>query len=442
MNDTFLTAVAANISRHRLLDASDRPVVVALSGGADSVALLHALTALGYNCIAAHCNYHLRGEESDRDERHVAEICCRLGVECLIQHCDVAAYREANKGVSVEMACREIRYRWFESLFENISAQAIAVGHNADDNIETMLLNIMRGTGIVGARGMIFCNDRHIVRPMLNITRREIESYLERANLGYITDSSNLLCDLNRNRIRNILRPVIDETFPDAAAGMTSTLDKLRENEAFYRQAIEEKRHVYIHENLIDLQALITKEPLPALLIFEWFRNEGLTRTQADNIIASASSSGARFFSGENAWTIDRGILIFEESGGSLPDDFDDCFEVKQISTAEMDYADPCTAYFDLAVVDGAPLSTRTWQTGDRMQPFGMKATKKLSDIFSNSKISVTDKKRIPLLMKSADILWIPGIRRSALYPVTPEDKSCISVRYTGRRIPPVHSCR
>ena len=174
MNDTFLTAVAANISRHRLLDASDRPVVVALSGGADSVALLLALTVLGYNCIAAHCNYHLRGDESDRDERHVAEICRRLGVECLIQHCDVAAYREANKGVSVEMACRDIRYRWFESIFENFGAQAIAVGHNADDNIETMLLNIMRGTGIVGARGMIFCNDRHIVRPMLNITRREI----------------------------------------------------------------------------------------------------------------------------------------------------------------------------------------------------------------------------------------------------------------------------
>ncbi len=441
MNDPFLTAVAANISRHRLLDDSNRIIVVALSGGADSVALLHALTALGYNCIAAHCNYHLRGDESDRDERHVAAICHRLGIDCLIQHCDVTAYRDANKGVSVEMACRDLRYGWFNSLFDKLGAQAIAVGHNADDNIETMLFNIMRGSGIVGVRGMIFRNDRHIIRPMLNITRREIENYLERINVGYITDSSNLSCDFNRNRIRNLLRPVIDETFPEAASGMTSTLDKLRENEAFYRQAVEEKRHIYIRGNRIDLQTLSEKEPLSTLLIYEWFRNEGLSRTPADNIIATVSSSGAGFISGDKTWTVDRGILIIEESGASLPDDFNDCFEVKQISTAEMNYADPCTAYFDLAVTNGTPLSARTWHTGDRMQPFGMKTTKKLSDIFSNSKISVTDKKRIPLLMKGADILWIPGLRRSALYSVAPNAEICISVRYTGRRITPIYSC-
>lgn len=434
MSDKFLATVASNICRYRLLEESDRPVVVALSGGADSVALLHALASLGYRCIAAHCNYHLRGEESNRDERHAIGTCHKLGIECLINHFDVPAYREINKGTSLEMACRDLRYRWFGLLLEEFDAQAVAVGHNADDNIETMLHNIFRGTGITGAKGMEYRNGCNIIRPMLNITRQDIENYLLQNGLDFITDSSNLTCDFNRNRIRNIIRPAIDEAFPGALSGMTSTLEMMRENDAFYRQTIEEKRLVYMSDNCIDLHNLIKNEPLCALLIYEWFRKNGLSRTQADNIISSASTSGAQFLAGGKIWTVNRGHLTVTDLSEQCPDDFDVCFEITRISSSEIDYSNPYIVFFDETVTDGEPLTSRTWKIGDRMKPFGMKTTKKVSDIFSDAKVSVIDKKRIPLLMKGNDILWIPGLRRSDLYSVTPDAKKCISIRYTGRR--------
>ena len=198
------------IERQGLLRPQGR-VVVAVSGGADSVALLSVLLELGYDCLAAHCNFGLRGAESVRDMRHVESLADRLGVDLCVRDFDVAA-RRADTGESVEMACRELRYEWFYELVDRERAQAIAVGHHAEDQLETLFLNLLRGTGITGLRGMRPRNG-HVVRPMLECTRAEIEDYLHTRGLDWVTDSTNASDDFTRNRLRNRLLPLVDELF-------------------------------------------------------------------------------------------------------------------------------------------------------------------------------------------------------------------------------------
>ena len=192
--DIFEQKTANFIREADLLKADGSNVIVAISGGADSVALLAVLKSLGYNCIAAHCNFHLRGEESCRDERHVEAICSKLDVTLEKTDFDVPK-RMAETGESLEMACRSLRYEWFETLREKYSAQALATGHHREDNVETMLLNLLRGTGIAGAAG-ISAQNAGRVRPLLRFSKSEITEYLHRRGLDYVTDSSNLVSDV------------------------------------------------------------------------------------------------------------------------------------------------------------------------------------------------------------------------------------------------------
>ena len=174
----FLNRIKDYMATHHMPQQGCK-VLVALSGGADSVALLHVLLQLGYECVAAHCNFHLRGDESMRDERFTRTLCQQLGTRLEVRHFDVPA-RMATDGSSLEMACRDLRYEWFEDLRRNENCEAIAVAHHRDDNIETLLLNLLRGTGITGIAGIKPVNG-HIVRPMLCVSRNEIESYLATA---------------------------------------------------------------------------------------------------------------------------------------------------------------------------------------------------------------------------------------------------------------------
>ena len=188
-NRGFEEKVAVYISENRLFDIGSR-VLVTVSGGADSVALLCLLNGLGYDCVAAHCNFHLRGEESMRDERFVRALCGKLGVECVVRDFDVPAYMAEHK-VSMEMACRELRYGWFEEVRESSGCAVIAVAHHSDDSVETFFLNMLRGCGIAGLAGIKPVNGR-IVRPFLCVSRADIEEYLQEIRQDYIVDSTNL----------------------------------------------------------------------------------------------------------------------------------------------------------------------------------------------------------------------------------------------------------
>lgn len=214
-------------------------VLAAVSGGADSIALLSALSCIqNLSLTAAHCNFHLRGNESDRDQRHVEETCRHLGVQLLTKDFNVSNYIRNHPGTSLEMACRDLRYDWFRSIMGNAGIQRVATGHNADDNIETMLLNMLRGSGTSGLRGMAADNG-FVLRPLLEISRKEILEYLETKGLGFVTDSSNLASDYRRNFLRNEILPLLRSRWPGADAALSRTLHNIREESKVVNRFIE-----------------------------------------------------------------------------------------------------------------------------------------------------------------------------------------------------------
>ncbi len=439
MQEAFEDKIKKTIEQGHLLDNS-KPILVAISGGADSVALLSALVALGYQCVAAHCNFHLRGEEANRDERHAYAIAKKFGVEIHVKHFDIAAYVQQYH-VSIEMACRELRYRWFEELRQDCGAQVIAVAHHRDDNIETMFLNLLRGTGIAGMAGMKLRNG-YVVRPMLDVTRHEIEEYLADHKINYVTDSTNLSNDFKRNRIRNALLPAIYDMFPGADELIAKTISCLRENVVIYNEAIKEASERYRNGNVVNLSAMLSEYPAPATLLFEMLHPIGFSMSQVKSMIASAIESGRQFFALDYVVTLDRGQLFItdksptdeeqEEYEVSLAASIDSPIKlcIRNIAIGQFTpQKDGSTIYLDSSVLDGNPRFTlRRWRKGDRMAPYGMHGTKKISDIFSDSKISVVEKSHIWILTRNNEILWVVGIRTSRHFPITKATKRIIEI--------------
>ncbi|MCM1504276.1 MAG: tRNA lysidine(34) synthetase TilS [Muribaculum sp.] len=443
----FLSTIRRTLPLIEPLSRTNR-VIVALSGGADSVALLCALCELGYECTAAHCDFHLRGDESERDRIHAATVAEMLGADYEEIHFDVDEYRRTHS-VSVEMACRELRYGWFHSLSESLGNIPVAVAHHREDNVETLFLNLFRGTGISGLTGMKFVNGI-IVRPMLDASRGEIELYLNKRGISYVTDSSNLLNDVKRNRIRNLIMPAIKEQFPDAGQGLSATMDNLARTESLYRELIERQRQKYVsgQGNIVDINLLLAESREPATLLFELIREKGFNFTQASNIVSAAlgqTASGKVFKSDSCTAALDRGLLrITVQSNGAV------VASTFSLDMTKEGYAQPginvsrivrdkltfdrsgMSLYLDSSVLDGNPeFELRHWHEGDRIAPFGMKGTRLVSDIFSDAKLSVDDKRRIWILTRNGLILWIVGLRTSRHFPVTDSTTEIIRLHFS-----------
>ena len=218
--------VSAYVKKHNLLDSNEL-YIVAVSGGADSVALLLLLHEHGYRVHAAHCNFHLRGDESDRDEAFCVELCEHLGVELHRVHFDTQTYADLHK-VSIEMAARELRYQWFEQLRKDMGAAGICVAHHRDDSVETVLLNLVRGTGLRGLCG-IQPKNGFVLRPLLCVSRAEIEAFLNEKEQGYVTDSTNLEADVQRNIVRLRVLPLLQKLNPAVADNIQRTCENLME---------------------------------------------------------------------------------------------------------------------------------------------------------------------------------------------------------------------
>ena len=437
--NSLINIVEETISAHKLINIGDNnPVIVALSGGADSVALLLTLTELGVNCIAAHCNFHLRGDESDRDEMHARRVANKLRCEIVVKDFDVEKYCKENRESSIEVACRDLRYQWFQELLETYKAQTIAVGHNSDDNCETLLFNLFRGCGIAGLHGISPKNDLNVIRPLLNCSRADIETFLVESGITYITDSSNLTTDFSRNKIRNAILPEIQRWFIDARNGINKTSKNISEQERFYRQCISEKLRVYsdsTDNDSINLSKLVAHESTPALLLYEWFKEAGMTRTQADDIVKSKDNTGAKFESPNFIWTINKGRLHqFRNTSDTLnlsnnPSDY---FIIADYPIKDFKpQKDRNIAYFDKSVLEGTPLFVRFLHPGDSIIPFGMKGRKKVSDIMNEANIPAVIRNKIPLLTKGDDILWIAGVRASSKYQITADSRRFVQINYT-----------
>ena len=431
------------IAQHSLLNEKDT-VLVAISGGADSVCLLHILMQLHYQLHAVHCNFHLRGEESNRDERFVREFCDLHHIPLHVQHFDTAHYASLHQ-LSIEMAAREQRYTYFESLRNSLHAQAIAIAHHQEDNAETLLLNLIRGTGLRGLCG-IRPKNGHVVRPLLSLSRQVIIDYLHQNKLTYVTDSTNLSNQFARNKIRLQVIPLLQQINPAAVSNIITSMENLSEVEKIYHYTMEEYDTHCVSTNGETL--LISTERLlrcvsPLSLLHETLSPLGFNRSQIKEILAAVNHTGKTFHSSEYTLFVNREYLEVREN--AISDSPTLTFPLQngtihignhrltlQIHPYTPDFhfsPDPHYAYFDADKLDDT-LSVRTPQTADRFVPFGMNGSKLISDFLTNLKLSRCEKQEQLLLLSGDTIAWVIGIRSSHPYRVTRQTKRVVEMKW------------
>ena len=416
----------ADFIRQEGLFTSEAHVLIGLSGGADSVALLRLLLDAGYRCTAAHCNFHLRGEESDRDENFVRDLCRQWKVQLRTVHFHTAE-EAARRHISIEMAARHLRYEWFEQLRQEIHADVIAVAHHRDDSVETFLLNLIRGTGLNGLRG-IRPRNGHVVRPLLCLNRSEITDYLDRIGQPYVTDSTNLQDEYTRNKIRLRLLPMMQEINPSIKETLTDTAHRLDEAYKVYRRGVDEARQrVTVPGQGIHIPTLL-QEASPAATLFEVLHPLGFNATQIDNILQTiGGQSGKRFEAPDWLVVKDRDtLLIRPRQEEAQPPTLQQ--EERTYSPGDPLPRDKQTACFDADKLK-SPLSLRRWKAGDSFVPFGMKGRKKVSDYLTDRKFSLLDKEQQWVLCCGTDIIWLVGERPDNRYRVDDHTRRILLVR-------------
>ena len=407
------------IKKYNLLNSNDL-YIVALSGGADSVALLLLLKEHGFNVHAAHCNFHLRGDESDRDEAFCVELCQRLGVELHRAHFDTREYAELHK-VSIEMAARELRYKWFEQLRQDIGAAGICVAHHRDDAVETVLLNLVRGTGLRGLTG-IQPRNGNILRPLLCVSRAEIEAFLAKKRQKYVTDSTNWEADVQRNVVRLAVLPLLKRLNPAVAENIQRTAENLAEAQQVLNVAIANINSGNIL-NLSDLENYGSSE----YLAFEWLKKYGFNGDQVRQILDAETGKIVSSAMGYDVLK-DRGRLIVEPAlqpfkpmripeEGTYVLDEDKRFSVRKKPVYVS--KEPRVATLDAAKVQ-FPLTIRRVEEGDWMQPYGMKGRKLLSDLMTDLKMTVFEKRRqLVVVDNQGVVVWAVGLRVADFVAVT-----------------------
>jgi tRNA(Ile)-lysidine synthase len=435
----MLHKIRTYIEKHDLLRPDDT-VIAGLSGGADSVALLHILKQLNYSCMAAHCNFHLRGDESHQDALFAQQQAASLQIPFYQKDFDTTGYA-ARKHISVEMAARELRYAWFEELRMTHKAQAIAVAHHQDDSVETVLLNLIRGTSIRGLSGIRSKRDA-VIRPLLESTRQEILGWLHQQNITYRTDSSNLSDEYTRNFIRLHILPMMEKLNPSVGKAIARAAGHLSDVEVIFADWIEKER-----KRLMDAQQRVSiaglmQSAAPQTVLYELLNPFGFTRFVCDAVYHSLSGeSGKIFFAPASNYQLvkDRDFLLLttrqtkEETVYAIY--ADDSIETPirlqtQSVVKTLDFQiekRKSVASFDFDKL-AFPLTLRTWKQGDWFIPFGMKGRKKLSDYFSDQKFDRNRKDRTWLLCSGSDIIWIVGERPDDRYKIDDSTKNILTV--------------
>ena len=403
--------VSAYINKHKLLNANDL-YIVALSGGADSVALLLLLKEGGFNVHAAHCNFLLRGSESDRDEAFCVDLCRQLGVELHRAHFATREYAEAHK-VSVEMAARELRYNWFEQLRKDIGAVGICVDHHRDDSVETVLLNMIRGTGLRGLTG-IQPRNGYVLRPLLCVSRDEIEHFLAKRGQKYVIDSTNLETDVKRNKVRLQVLPLLRTLNP----AVSDNIQRMVENVAEAQIVLDSLLDNFKKHNTLELSEL-EKYGSSEYVIYEWLKNYGFNGTQAQQVLEAetgkimSSSQGYDVLKDRERLIIERTLKPFNPM--RIPEEgmyvLDEKMRLSLRKCAAYVSKKPFVATFDAQKVV-FPLTVRRVEEGDWMIPFGMRGRKLLSDLMTDRKMTVFEKRRQLVVVDAQDVIvWAVGLR-------------------------------
>lgn len=436
----FKEKVKNCIARHELL-GREHPVLVALSGGADSVALACVLQDLGYKIEAAHCNFCLRGAESDRDEAFVTDFCQRRKIvlhrRCFSTHAYAHEYH-----VSIEMAARTLRYDFFEQLLQERDLDCVAVAHHREDNTETVLLNLLRGTGIRGFRGIQYRNGK-VVRPLLDVSRQEIEDYLAECHQDYVTDSTNLQDEVQRNKIRLNVMPRMREIYPNADESIHQGARRLSDAFRIYEYGMDLLMQQVVHGNRILLEEL-NRTPAPETVLYEILSRMDFNPAQVAAIYGQqGGESGKVYESATHRLLRNRETLVFEKKAVRparlekvLP--LENCMRVTDdvtflISRSSYSSGGPLPREKNVICMDldkvEFPLVVRTPQTGDRFMPFGMKGMKLVSDFLTDLKKNVFEKERQLLVCSGDKIAWVVGERPDDRFRVTEHTRHILRIQ-------------
>ena len=440
----FIHRIEDFISRNHLLE-KDGKYLVALSGGADSVTLLWVLHELGYQIEACHCNFQLRGAESDRDEQFCVQLCEQLAIPLHRIHFDTRLYAEVHKE-SIELAARNLRYRYFAQLKEDVEADGICVAHHQDDTVETVLINLIRGAGIQGLTG-ISAKNGDILRPLLCVDRKEILAYLEEKGQDYVTDSTNLVDDVVRNKIRLNIIPMLKEINPAASKNIAQAAHHLEEaNKMLSSIAIcgEKSEDGTIRVAVQEIESAASAEyALYSSLSPYGFRGKAITE-----ILASLHSTGKTWTSETHQLVIDRDCILIREKkteafqGMIIPET--GCYVLPRgekiklsIREREIDFSPSKEKLLVTLDADAVtfPLHLRLAQNGDTFHPFGMRGKKLVSDYLTDRKKNLFEKQsQLVLEDANGQIIWVVGERTSELCKIKEETKKILYIQVSNIR--------
>lgn len=438
------------IKEQHLFSPEDK-LLLAVSGGADSVVLCELCKQAGYDFIIAHCNFQLRGEESERDERFVSTLGDKYNVEIRVKRFDTAQYATENK-ISIQEAARALRYEWFEELVnEELVKDSIhhspftvhlLTAHHKDDNIETLLMNFFRGTGLHGLTGIPVLYG-HIKRPLLAVSKEEILQFARENKLDFVEDSSNQSSKYTRNYFRNEIIPAISNVYPQVKENLQDNIERFKEIEKLYqltvgklKQKLCKQKGAELHIPVKQLMGFNNRA-----LIYEIIRDYGFNEKQVDELIKLADSESGRYIESpvlqyriikhrhwfiiSPAQSISAAHIVIEKTDRSVG------FE-KGILRLEMTSNQHPVTDNQIACIDAKeisyPLLLRPWKTGDYFYPLGMKKKKKLSRFFIDQKLSKTQKENTWVIESNKKIIWVVGHRIDERFKVTAKTKQVLQV--------------
>ncbi|AEL26134.1 tRNA lysidine(34) synthetase TilS [Cyclobacterium marinum] len=431
-----------HVRKNKILDVQ-LPYLVAVSGGVDSVVLAHLLTLAGFKISIVHCNFQLRGAASDADELFVIELGIQLGVPVHTKTFDTHAYMDKH-GVSLQMGARDLRYNWFEELNSCMGTDGVIVAHHADDQIETVMLNLLRGTGIEGVYGMSSKRD-FIRRPLLPFSRKEIKTFLERNNLHWTEDQSNAKTIYKRNFIRHKFLPLLLEFDPKGPELIQYSFDRLKDTGKAFFYLFDR----WVDENVVlndgfEVLSFSSIAGLPgkSSLLFYWLRRKGFVYAQIEDILYAVErqESGRQFLSEGWLLNIDREGLIlgkqYEERKLIKIDLTDEGFVLDNkysYNCTRLDHSVALDRSAQNALLDfdllNFPLIIRNWEKGDKFMPLGMRNFKKVSDFLIDRKVPLIKKNEVKVMCSGDSIVWLVGFRIDDRFKISNRTKKVFYVK-------------
>jgi tRNA(Ile)-lysidine synthase len=417
-------------------------LLIAVSGGADSTVLCELCKQANVDFAIAHCNFQLRGEESTRDENFVHTLAEKYNVPIFVAHYETAAYAEKEK-LSIQEAARALRYSFFRNLISKHTFNAVLTAHHADDNVETVLMNFLKGTGVKGMRG-ILPKHENIIRPLLFATRKEIEQFAKDNNIDFVDDSSNKKNDYTRNYVRNELLPAVEKVYKEVSKNITQNIERFADVEYLYNESISKIKKNLIEkrgkEIYIPVLKLAKTKPLQTV-IYEIIKEYNFTSSQVHEVekllIADSgkyiTSPSHRILKNRN-WLIISSIVTEAENDIHLiePSCKEIIFQNRKLTIEKLNEIDKIDRNPNVACIDATdihyPLMLRKWKQGDYFYPLGMNKKKKLSRFFIDLKLSIVEKEKVWVLESDKKIIWVVGYRIDDRFKVTYENLSVLRV--------------